>query len=293
MKMKRINLIVLFAVVVVLGAFGNALASKTLDWNVLKTLQLDATPIDVDITPDGGRIFVLTDKGEIIIHSTRTNEESRIDVGKDVDHIKSGPGGETIVLTSEKNKTIQIVSVEFVQNINTAGAPFKGPENAPVAIVVFDDFQCPYCARLEPMLAQVIEKHPNDVKLVFKNFPLRNHPFAMKAAVAALAAESQGKFWEFHDLLFKNYNQLSDQKIKDIAVAVGLNQEEFEKKKEDPAIGQRINQDMMEGQQAEVRGTPTVFINGVLLRDRSLQGFDAAIDKQLQKLGKTTTKPAS
>ena len=144
-----------------------------------------------------------------------------------------------------------------------------------------------------PVFEQVLEKYPQDVKVVFKNFPLRSHKFAMKAAIAALAAESQGKFWEFHDLLFENYNRLNDQKIQDIAVAVGLNIEEYEKKKKDPAIQRQVKQDLSDGRQAGVRGTPTIFINGVRLRDRSLKGFQTAIDKQLEKLGKTATKPAS
>ncbi len=144
-----------------------------------------------------------------------------------------------------------------------------------------------------PVLEQVLEKYPEDVKVVFKNFPLRNHKFAMKAAVAALAAESQGKFWEFHDLLFENYNKLNDQKIQDIAVAVGLNLEGYEKKKKDPAITRQVRQDLSNGQKAGVRGTPTIFINGIRLRNRSLKGFQAAIDKQLQKLGKTATQPSS
>ena len=144
-----------------------------------------------------------------------------------------------------------------------------------------------------PVFEQVLEKYPQDVKVVFKNFPLRNHKFAMKAAVAALAADSQGKFWEFHDLLFKNYNKLSDQKIQEIAQAVGLNLEEYEKKKKDPAIKRKVNQDFSDGRQAGVRGTPTIFINGIRLRDRSLKGFQTAIDKQLQKLGKKAAKPSS
>ena len=139
----------------------------------------------------------------------------------------------------------------------------------------------------------MLEQYPKDVKVVFKNFPIRSHKFAVKAAVAALAAGEQGKFWEFHDLLFKNYNQLSDQKIQEIAQTVGLNMEEYEKKKNDPAIRRKVDQDFSDGRQAGVRGTPTVFINGIRLRDRSLQGFQSAIDNQLQRLGKTATKPAS
>jgi protein-disulfide isomerase len=144
-----------------------------------------------------------------------------------------------------------------------------------------------------PVLEQVLEKYPQDVKVVFKNFPLQNHKYAMKAALAALAADSQGKFWEFHDLLFENYNRLNDEKIQEIAQTVGLNQEEYEKMKKDPSTQGRIKRDLADGRQAGVRGTPTVFINGKRLRDLSLQGFQAAIDKQLEKLGKKAAKPAS
>ena len=143
-----------------------------------------------------------------------------------------------------------------------------------------------------PVLEQVLKKYPDDVKIVFKNFPLRNHKFAMKAATAALAAESQQKFWPFHDLLFKNYNRLNDQKISEIALELGLNQVEFEKKMKDPKIKAMIRQDLRDGAEAGVRGTPTVFINGRRLNDRSIKGFQAAIDRELHKLGKISAKPA-
>jgi protein-disulfide isomerase len=137
-----------------------------------------------------------------------------------------------------------------------------------------------------PVIEQVLEKNPENVKFVFKNYPLRNHKFAMKAAVAALAARSEGKFWEFHDELYKNYNKLSDQKIREIALGLGFDQAEFEKKMNDPRITAMIRQDLQDGAQAGVRGTPTIFINGRRLKNRSLQGFQTAIDKELQRLGK-------
>ena len=137
-----------------------------------------------------------------------------------------------------------------------------------------------------PVLEQVLEKNPNDVKIVFKNYPLRNHKFAMKAAIAALAAGSEGKFWEFHDELYKNYNKLSDQKIREIALGLGFDQAEFEKRMSDPKIAAMIRQDLQDGAKAGVRGTPTIFINGRRLKNRSLPGFQAAIDKELQRLGK-------
>lgn len=134
-----------------------------------------------------------------------------------------------------------------------------------------------------PLLKQVLEQYPNDVKLVFKHFPLRNHKFARKAATAALAAEFQGKFWEFHDLLFKDYNKLNDKKVAEIAAALALNQEAFEDKMKDPLIRAKINQDVKEGVDAGVRGTPAIFINGRSLKNRSLAGFRAIIDKELGK----------
>jgi protein-disulfide isomerase len=134
-----------------------------------------------------------------------------------------------------------------------------------------------------PVLEQVLEKNPNQVKLVFKNFPIRNHKFAMSAAIAALAAEKQGKFWEFHDLLFKDYNRLNEQKVKEIAQQLNLDMEKFEKDRKDPQIRTLINQDLSEGNRAGVQGTPTVFINGRLLRNRSMAGFQELIGKALKK----------
>ena len=134
-----------------------------------------------------------------------------------------------------------------------------------------------------PVLEQVLEKNPDKVKLVFKNFPLRNHKFAMPAATAALAAEKQGKFWEFHDLLFKDYNRLNEQKITEIAQKLNLDMERFEKDRKEPGIRTLINRDIAEGNRAGVGGTPTIFINGRLLRNRSPAGFQELIEKALKK----------
>jgi len=134
-----------------------------------------------------------------------------------------------------------------------------------------------------PLLEQVLEKNPKDVKLVYKNFPLRNHKFARPAAIAALAAGKQGKFWEFHDLLFKDYNRLNEQKFQEIARELNLDMEQFEKDQKDPEILALISRDMSEGSQAGVRGTPTLFVNGRLLRNRSLAGFQEMIDKEVKK----------
>ena len=130
----------------------------------------------------------------------------------------------------------------------------------------------------------MLEQYPNDVKLVIKNFPLtRIHKFSMDAAIAALAANQQGKFWEFHDQLFQNYNKLSDEKINEIAQSVGLDMEQFQKDRENPVLAAMVQRDLKDGVEAGVRGTPTIFINGRLLQQRSLPGFKQAIDEELAK----------
>jgi len=126
---------------IVLGALTNVLASDNVEWNVYKSMQLDETPIDVALTADGRRIFVLTDQGQVLIYSSTDKMEAKIDVGKHVDQIKLGPRGETLILRSGKNKTVELVTLDFIQKINITGSPFKGPQDAPVVIAVFDDFQ--------------------------------------------------------------------------------------------------------------------------------------------------------
>jgi protein-disulfide isomerase len=129
----------------------------------------------------------------------------------------------------------------------------------------------------------VLEKYPNDVKLVVKHFPLPMHGYAKKAAIAALAAGKQGKFWEIHEKLFANQKNLSDAKVEAIAGELGLNMEQFNRDLKDPVIASLIDRDMNNGQQANVRGTPTIFVNGKLLNQRGLQGFQQAIDAELKK----------
>ena len=134
-----------------------------------------------------------------------------------------------------------------------------------------------------PQLEQLLIEYPGKVKLVFKNFPIRSHKYALKAAVAALAAEPLGKFWEFHDTLFSNYNRLNDQKIQEIVGLLGLDETKFKEHQKNPAITERIRQDYEEGIRLGVRGTPTIFINGKKLRDRGMKNMEAVIEKELQK----------
>jgi protein-disulfide isomerase len=129
----------------------------------------------------------------------------------------------------------------------------------------------------------VLEKYPQDVKLVHKNFPLAKHKFAAKAAKAALAADKQGKFSAFHEKLFKNQRNLNDATVQKIATELSLDMVRFDKDKNAPALQKLIMRDTNEARLAGVRGIPAIYINGKLLRNRSLKAFQEMIDAELQK----------
>ena len=137
-----------------------------------------------------------------------------------------------------------------------------------------------------PLLEQLLEKYPTELRVVFKNFPIRSHKYAFTSAMAALAAGQQGKFWEFHDELFKNYNRLNDQKIQEIVKQLNLDQTKFNEDTKSPVEAARVRQDYEEGIRLGVRGTPTVFINGKQFRKkRSMKNMEAVINEEL-KAGK-------
>ena len=130
----------------------------------------------------------------------------------------------------------------------------------------------------------MLEKNPKTVKIVFKNFPIRSHKFAVQAAVAALAADRQGKFWEFHDELFNNYDRLNEEKVQEIVVKFKLDKVQFEKDRKDPLLLEQIKRDYKEGIRVGVRSVPSIFVNGRKLKERTLEGFQALIDKELEIL---------
>jgi protein-disulfide isomerase len=129
----------------------------------------------------------------------------------------------------------------------------------------------------------LLEKYKKNVKLVFKNFPLPMHPFAQKAAAAAMAAHRQGKFSEFHRKLFESQSKLNDETIQNIAKSLKLDMDAFNRDMNDPAVQNIIARDVNEGRAAEVPGTPTIFVNGKLVQLQSLQDLDRAIDAELKK----------
>jgi protein-disulfide isomerase len=140
----------------------------------------------------------------------------------------------------------------------------QGPIDAPVALVEYGDYQCPYCGEAHPIVKTVQERLAGRLCFVFRNFPLANmHPYAEHAAEAAEAAAAQGRFWEMHDVLFENQNALEDDDLEQYAESLGLDAKRLMKEVADGSHAARVREDFRGGVRNGVNGTPTFFINGV------------------------------
>jgi protein-disulfide isomerase len=272
-----------FGFLVVIAAmllFCAGCATASVDWSMKNQLTLESAPLDNSVSPDSRFIYVLV-SGKILVYSLIENKIiDFMPVDRKFDHMSVTGKGKLFFLSSSKDNSISVY--EKKKTLDLTGLPFLGPPDARVVVAVFSDYQCPYCSRLDPLLKQVLEKYPKDVKLVFKNFPLSFHSFARKAATAALAAQEQGKFWGFHNKLFES-KYLDDQKIQDIAKELKLDLNKFNEKLKDPAIQKIIDRDIADGQENDVSGTPSIFVNGNELSDRSLEGFSRMIDTELKR----------
>jgi protein-disulfide isomerase len=149
-----------------------------------------------------------------------------------------------------------------VYKVSAAGGPAKGAKNAPLQVVIFSDFQCPFCKRVEPQLSQLEKEYGSKVHMVWKNYPLPFHNNAEPAAEAAMAAGEQGKFWEMHDKLFENNTALDRANLEKYAQELGLNMAKFKADLDAQKFKGQIQSDTKEGQEVGVNGTPAVFING-------------------------------
>jgi protein-disulfide isomerase len=256
-----------------------------LEWTQQESWSTSGKPLDLVRSLDGKYTFILNDQQQIVIYDQQGKIQGQIPVSKGVQAIDIAPQGESLYLIDQDASSFTSIAIDFVLDIDTTGSPVKGDPQSPVSIVVFTDFQCPYCIKLAPLLDQVYEQNKDKVKVYFKNMPLQFHEMAEPAALAALAAGKQGKFWEFHDKLF-TAPQLNSQIIGNIGRELGLDMARFDTDMKSPELRQKLSQDMSDAQKAGVTGTPTVYINGRKLKQRNLQGFQALIDDELAKAGK-------
>jgi protein-disulfide isomerase len=171
-------------------------------------------------------------------------------------------------------------------SVNTKGAPRRGAEGAQVAVVEFSDFACPFCARVNPTLNQIVKTYGDQVEIVFKHLPLPIHSKAPAAHAAAEAAHRQGKFWEMHDLIFANQRQLIPEKYEEYAQQLGLDMDRFRKDLASSAVKKRVAADTAEAARLGVSGTPGFFINGRFLSGaKPFDSFKQLIDEELKKKG--------
>ncbi|HEX8287259.1 MAG TPA: thioredoxin domain-containing protein [Pyrinomonadaceae bacterium] len=171
-----------------------------------------------------------------------------------------------------------------VQNISADDDPAQGKTTAPVTVIMFSDFQCPACAATHPVLKKVLAAYGDRVRFVVRDFPLTNiHENAFNAAVAANAAYKQGKFFEYAEILYKNQNALDTASLKKYAADLGLNVQQFEIDFNDGKTRAEVRRDMIDGASYGINGTPTVFVNGVKVRQLNAESFRSAIEKALRK----------
>ena len=238
------------------------------------------TPTDVEVTtwyqqnPDrvGGR--PLNDvKSQIIAYLSnvkRTEAESKLQ-----ERLKA----ENKVVLNYKPYRLQFAN---------EGAPVTGKKDAPVEIVEFSDFQCPFCQRMAPTIKEIKQKYPDQVRIVYRQYPLTNiHPFAAKAAEASLCANEQGKFWELHDVMFKDQKKLAVADLKESAKSLGMDEKKFNSCLDSGKYVEQVQNDSKEAQRIGVTGTPALFVNGIQLAGGAVPFtvVEEAIQKELSGAG--------
>lgn len=170
------------------------------------------------------------------------------------------------------------------EDVATADRPSKGPAQAPITMIEFADFQCPFCLAVFPALQQVLDEYGDRIRFVYRHYPLPNHPRARPAAEASACAAEQGKFWPYHDRLFSNQGMLSDADFREHAVQVGMDVAAFSACYDARKHAAEIDADVKAGDDAGVSGTPAFFINGRLLTGaQPVEAFKQIIDDELAR----------
>lgn len=282
--MRRINIIAWLLVVGWLfSLFISANCYAEIEWTEKKKLVLDGSPIDVATSIDGKWTMILT-PGELAVYSgVEEKIVNRMTLDKSFDKVTYSDADGTLIISSSSEKVVKYIQMEPVYNFSLKEVPFKGAEHAPVTVVVFSDYQCPYCAQLQRFFPKLLAKYPKELKIVLKHFPLPTHPFAKKAAVASLAADIQGKYWEFSQRLFDNSSNLNDAIIRDIAKQLKFDLRKFDNDMKSATVQAIIDRDINEAIRASVEGTPAVFVNGKALRSGNDSELLQMIERELRK----------
>jgi protein-disulfide isomerase len=177
------------------------------------------------------------------------------------------------------------------KKVDLGNAPVRGPKSAPITVILFSDFQCPFCGRVEPVLSELEKAYPGKVRVAWKNFPLSFHNNAKPAAEAALAANEQGKFWQMHEILFKNQQALTAPDLEKYAKEIGLDMGKFKAAIDSHKFAAQIDADTKQGSDLGVSGTPAAFVNGQLVSGaQPIDAFKKIVDAELKGGGKVKVK---
>ena len=258
--------------------------SGDLNWTVQANWSLPAKPLDLVHSLDNKKVFILTADSKVHIFAADGRKLGEMPVEADTVAIDIAPRGEMLYLINGRTNSFTAMDIGFSQQIDITGAPVRGKADAPVTLVVFSDFECPWCAKLEPLLAQLLAANADTVRIVFKHLPLPMHPQAEPAALAAIAAQRQGKFWEMHDALFA-VQQWTPAAITETATRIKLDMTRFQADLNSQETRMQLAKDKADAQAAEVAATPSVFVNGRPVRERSLPALQAMVNEALAAQG--------
>jgi predicted DsbA family dithiol-disulfide isomerase len=214
----------------------------------------------------------------------RPKEEALPQISRYLKRVQEKNLKEAFLARLEKEHNVVRLLEPLRFNVSASGRPSIGSASAPVILVEFSDFQCPYCKRFSSTIKEVLKQYRNQVQLVFRQFPLTNiHPNAQRAAEASLCANVQGRFWEMHDLLFADQANLKDEDLKNRASKLGLDIAAFDACMDSERYSAQIEEDMRAAAAAGVDGTPALFINGrFLYGSRPFEDVAEIINQELK-----------
>jgi len=276
-------MLVLCSLVVWCGMTPAVPARAEVQWSRLGAIQLDDTPKDITLSRDGTTAYVLTERSILLVSLMENKVSDKIPLTEQFERIALSADESSVLLTSAQSREITMLQITQVYDIPIGKSPIIGNPKAPVSVVAFLDFQCPYCSRVYPTLQQLLAKYPKDVNLIIKHYPLPMHRFAEKAALAALAAEKQKKYEKMAEILFANFNQLNDQTISQYAQQAGLDMKKFDKDIADAALAAVIAADKQLAQQMKVRAVPTIFVNGAAAKGRTIEALSQMVEQAKRK----------
>jgi protein-disulfide isomerase len=216
----------------------------------------------------------------------RSLEELKGQIAELIRNQRRTAAEESLQARLNKERNVLVAYRPYTFSFDNGDAPSLGKKDAPVTLVEFSDFQCPFCNRFAPTLKQVKNKYGDKVHIVYRQYPIPSlHPFAFKAAEASLCANDQGKFWELHDAMFSDQTKLSVADLKKRAVSLGMDAKKFNACLDTGHYTEQVQKDMAEGAKIGITGTPAVFVNGIELKGGAVpfETVASAIDRELAR----------